>query len=200
VATSLAEEAINHMRDLTRAFVAGVALISAAFAAGPVKANSVGLLESGVLQGILTDGGASVTFLGYVAPLTLDNVAPYTAITTTVSPADPGTLVPIANSFFGTSFTVSDDHRTNTGGPAVDISTQFFSLTIGMQQTAFFQNLSGGTLHLSYTARPGVGGGLSHYDQYGTPVPGPIVGAGLPGLIAACCGLLGLARRRRKPS
>jgi hypothetical protein len=29
-------------------------------------------------------------------------------------------------------------------------------------------------------------------------VPGPIVGAGLPGLLAACCMLLALTRRRRQ--
>jgi hypothetical protein len=31
-----------------------------------------------------------------------------------------------------------------------------------------------------------------------TVVPGPIVGAGIPGLVAACIGLIGLGRRRRR--
>jgi hypothetical protein len=31
-----------------------------------------------------------------------------------------------------------------------------------------------------------------------SPVPAPIVGAGLPGLVAACAGLIGLGRRRRR--
>ena len=37
---------------------------------------------------------------------------------------------------------------------------------------------------------------LNHVDA--VTVPGPIVGAGLPGLIVGCLSLLGLARRRRK--
>jgi hypothetical protein len=36
------------------------------------------------------------------------------------------------------------------------------------------------------------------FDLNGVAVPGPIAGAGLPGLIATCGALLMLARRRRK--
>jgi hypothetical protein len=47
-----------------------------------------------------------------------------------------------------------------------------------------------------------VGGTITDFEHYridvAAPVPGPIVGAGLPGLLAACCGMVGLNRYRRK--
>jgi hypothetical protein len=44
----------------------------------------------------------------------------------------------------------------------------------------------------------GPGSTISSVDKQFSQVPGPVVGAGLPGLVAACGGLLALARRRRR--
>ena len=46
-----------------------------------------------------------------------------------------------------------------------------------------------------------IGGTITDFEHYRidvTAVPGPIVGAGIPGLIAACGGLVAFARRRKK--
>ena len=54
---------------------------------------------------------------------------------------------------------------------------------------------------LFYAQFTGVGSGTSGYSgnisTQAVPIPGPMLGAGLPGLITACVGLLALARRRR---
>ena len=67
-----------------------------------------------------------------------------------------------------------------------------YSLSINLNP-ALPENRAELDVAIGFTSSPTVIGPISF-----TLVPAPIVGAGLPGLIAACGALLVLARRRRR--
>jgi hypothetical protein len=55
------------------------------------------------------------------------------------------------------------------------------------------------TYSAAYTQNGGLGTQINaSFNDATVAVPGPVVGAGLPGLLAACGGLIALARRRRR--
>jgi hypothetical protein len=87
------------------------------------------------------------------------------------------------------------------GGGTQLVNFDLFSLfgALGPGQNGFTLTAINGETINKFTLLD-VGGTITDFEHYridvAAPVPGPIIGAGLPGLLAACFGLVMLGRRR----
>jgi len=78
---------------------------------------------------------------------------------------------------------------------AIDVAEPPPGNGVAFQLLDFFAYLGPGTYFLQYT---GTGGALASFNGQLDSVPGPIVGAGIPGMVFACGVILAWRRRRTR--
>jgi hypothetical protein len=139
---------------------------------GTVTGEIDGLQDNKILQ-----PATQVTVTSFPSGLTLGVSAPFDTIRAGAT-------------LFNNSFTVSSGVITFVAFGSVSSPTDNFAL--------FLTNNSAQTLENLATTSRVVSESIATFTPIGPAVPGPIAGAGLPGLIAACGGLLAWWRRRQK--
>ncbi len=192
----------------------GAACVSApvaTYTAAGFSCNVDGLLFSNFFVNVTTSGGGSVV-LGNFSPFSFDNEfglsLNYSALA-----AVAGATADIAWQYNvqGIDGLLINDAFLAlagiTGGAGVAGVSEILSngVTLSLSgpgsTTATFAPISSlGVLkdQINFVGPAGGFSATSILTNAFSPIPGPIAGAGLPGLVAACGGLIALARRRRR--
>jgi hypothetical protein len=183
------------------AWLGAVALIWGGLAGGSAQANSITVLDAGNTPvdviAIATVSTTEGTLAGWLSDGSVSNQFTFAFPIDSTELAEVTKLNELAN----TNFVVTDAVKTNINIEHGDfeVSTEYFSIKIDGPErgTAFFHwtdFVAGTEITVTYDQLVPQAG-ASHLTQY---VPFPVAGAGLPGLVLACGGLLALARRRRQ--
>ena len=200
-----------HSLKLNRSLIAAAAIVWGVAFGTPANANTITITPDAGAgnpnQATLTSSVAGNVFVGLVdggGAAFLAGTGSFTAatgflLTDGSSPAAEAALL-TTECACGTTFIASGSAGNNDAGiPATFTAAagSFFAVKAD-GWIAYFHNITNMVLSLTYADAPA---GRKQRRESVTRqvfVPFPVVGAGLPGLVLACGGLLALARRRRR--